>query len=240
MKVLFAGPSLYGLAADLSGISLRGPAAHGDVARAVLEGATAIGLVDGNFEAVAAVWHKEILFALASGVAVLGASSMGALRAAECAGFGMVPVGTIATAFLSGALDDDAAVALQHGPKELGYPPFTEPLVNVRPTLRKLQELGLISDAERGELWLEACRLHFKDRTVDAIFAGAGSPPKALAYEEHRVNRKAEDALLLVAELRKPVVPAGRAEAPSPGSFFSREVLPALVAECAVQSKAGH
>jgi hypothetical protein len=240
MKVLFAGPSLYGLGPDLSGISLCGPAAHGDVARAVFEGATAIGLVDGKFEAVAAVWHKDILFALANGVAILGASSMGALRAAECASFGMVPVGAIAQAYLSGALDDDAAVALLHGPKELGYPPFTEPLVNVQPTLWKLHELGLISDAEREELWLEACRLHFKDRTVDAIFDGAGSRRKALAYEEHRVNRKGEDALLLITELRKAVeAPPSGADAPSPNSFFSREVLPALVANSSRRVKAG-
>jgi hypothetical protein len=238
MKVLFAGPSLYGLAPDLSGISLCGPAAHGDIARAVLDGATAIGLVDGNFEAVAAVWHKEILFALASGVAVLGASSMGALRAAECASFGMVPVGTIAQAYLSGILDDDAAVALLHGPGELGYPPFTEPLVNVKPTLRRLHELGLISDKEREALWLEACRLHFKDRTVDAIFKGAGCSWKAPAYEEHRVDQKGEDALLLVAELRKPVAPPTGIEGPSPNSFFSRQVLPALAATSAMPAQA--
>src|SRR4051794_13144181 len=116
MRILFAGPSIHGVAPDLSGIALRPPAKQGDVAQAVLDGATSIGLVDGYFDAVAAPWHKEILFALAHGVGMLGASSMGALRAAECASFGMRPVGSIAHAYLSGDLDDDAAVAISHGP----------------------------------------------------------------------------------------------------------------------------
>jgi hypothetical protein len=237
MKLLFAGPSLHGLSPDLSGICMRGPAAHGDIARAVLEGVTAIGLVDGNFEAVAAVWHKEILFALARGVAMFGASSMGALRAAECASFGMVPVGAIAEAYVSGSLDDDAAVALLHGPEELGYPPFTEPLVNVEPTLLKLQARGILSYAEREELWREACRLHFKDRTVDAIFAAGWSRARADTYEEHRVNRKGEDALLLVDQLREAApLPAAHTAAFGAGSFFSREILPALVASRAASA----
>ena len=96
MKVLFAGPSVYGLDLDLSGIVLRHPAKQGDVIAAVRDGATAIGLVDGYFGGAAAVWHKEILYALSLGVRVLGASSMGALRAAECAAYGMEPIGEVA------------------------------------------------------------------------------------------------------------------------------------------------
>ena len=94
MKVLFVGPSLPD-AAVLCGrtIHVRPPAAHGDVLAAVRAGATAIGIVDGNFEHVAPVWHKEILHALDKGIAVFGAASMGALRAAECHTFGMVGIG---------------------------------------------------------------------------------------------------------------------------------------------------
>jgi hypothetical protein len=201
MKVLFAGPSLYGHAPDLSDIVVRGPAAQGDIAQAVRHGSTAIGLVDGNFDSVAAPWHKEILFALSRGVAVLGSSSMGALRAAECVSFGMTPIGQIAEAYCSGALDDDAAVALSHGPMELGYPPLTEPLVDVEPTLARLRQLGLLSKVEQGQVWRAACGLYFKDRSDRAMFARL--PGKLAAYRQHRVNRKAEDALLLVAELRK-------------------------------------
>lgn len=227
MKVLFAGPSLYGYAPDVSDIVVRGPAAQGDVAQAVLSGSTAIGLVDGNFDSIAAPWHKEILFALSEGVAVLGSSSMGALRAAECHSFGMTPIGRIAEAYCSGALDDDAAVALSHGPGELGYPPLTEPLVDVEPTLTRLHQLGLLSEDEREAAWDEARRLYFKDRSDEAIFSRL--PDKLAAYREHRVNLKGEDALLLVAELRKHPAHRAPAHVRQESSFFSRQILPGLV-----------
>jgi hypothetical protein len=227
MKVLFAGPSLHGLSPDLTGLSLRAPAIQGDIAAAVVEGATAIGLIDGNFEASASVWHKEILFALAEGVTVLGASSMGALRAAECAPYGMKPVGKIALAYTSGELDDDAAVALTHGPAELGYLPFTEPMVDVEPTLERLRQLGHLTDDEHWEALSEAQRLHFKQRTDEAIFAKR--PEKLDVYRAHRVSRKAMDALELIDELKAcPDVRDPRPELRLEDTFFSRHILPLL------------
>lgn len=233
MKVLFAGPSLHGQTPDLTGIVLRPPAMQGDIAKAVMAGATAIGLIDGYFDAVAAPWHKEILFALAQGVAMLGASSMGALRAAECVSFGMRPVGSIALAYCDGTLDDDAAVALTHGPSELDYPPLTEPLVDVQPTLERLSSLDLLSEAEHMRCWDRANRLYFKDRTDEALFSGE-RPAALAAYRTYRVNRKAEDALLLVEELKQ--TSATRAESRAwiaSSSLFDARVLPALAEEAA-------
>ncbi|HEY0580591.1 MAG TPA: TfuA-like protein, partial [Chloroflexota bacterium] len=71
------------------------PVSQGDVYRAARAGARAIGIIDGYFERMPAVWHKEILWAMAEGVHVFGSSSMGALRAAELAPFGMTGVGDI-------------------------------------------------------------------------------------------------------------------------------------------------
>lgn len=171
MKVVFAGPSLAGV--DVAGIcadvSLRGPARHGDVTRAVLEDAAVIGLIDGLFEAVAAVWHKEILFALSQGVRVFGAASMGALRAAECVSFGMVGVGAVFLRYASGELDDDAAVAQLHGPAELDYAPLTEALVNVEATVANAERLCLVTPIEALELRRQAARIHFKDRTWKTV-----------------------------------------------------------------------
>ena len=80
MKVLFVGPSL---GSDLAAaratsprIDFRPPAACGDILKAVHDGATAIGLVDGYFGDLPSVWHKEILFALEHDVAVAGGASM--------------------------------------------------------------------------------------------------------------------------------------------------------------------
>lgn len=232
MRVLFIGPSLYGETPDLTGISVRSPARQGDIAKAVLEGAGAIGLVDGYFDAVAAPWHKEILFALARGVTMLGSSSMGALRAAECAAFGMIPVGAIAQEYCSGVLDDDAAVAISHGPEELGYPPLTEPLVNVKPTLDRLRSLQLISGAEHLRIWERACHLHFKDRSAEAMIPARERIDILAAYRQHRVNRKAQDALLLIAELKACAAAASRQPAePQRPSFFSTHILSGMLGE---------
>jgi hypothetical protein len=74
---------------------------------------------------------------LAAGIPVYGAASMGALRAAELAQFGMVGVGRIFEAYRDGVLEpfdepfeDDDEVAVLHGPPELGHRAMSEALVN--------------------------------------------------------------------------------------------------------------
>lgn len=210
MKVLFAGPSIYGCKPDLSSIELRPPAAQGDVTKAVLEGTSAIGLVDGQFETIAAVWHKEILFALSKGVHVLGAASMGALRAAECHQFGMMPIGEIAARYISGELDDDAAVAQVHAPAELGFAPLTETLVDADATIKHLGDTEEITEEEEVEL-LEAARaIFFKDRTVERIVSTASNIGSSRgitivdSYLKAHSSPKKRDALALVDSLRSP------------------------------------
>ncbi len=205
VKVLFAGPSLAGANPQLGEIDLRPPAAHGDLTRAVIEGATAIGLVDGLFEAVAAVWHKEILFALSRGVRVLGAASMGALRAAECAALGMEAVGPIARSYVEGSRDDDADVGLVHAPAEFGYMPLTEPMVDVEATIARLLTLGLVTTEEAASVLSYARTIFFGDRTVDLIVPGTLARRREAilrAYETHRVAQKQADALALIERLR--------------------------------------
>ena len=92
--VLFAGPTIGAAEARARlACTVLPPAAVGDLLRAVRGGARAILLVDGVFERAVPVWHKEILWALLQGIHVFGASSMGALRAAELQPFGMVGIG---------------------------------------------------------------------------------------------------------------------------------------------------
>ena len=68
------------------------------------------------------------------GVRVVGASSMGALRAAELDRFGMEGVGEVYAYYRDGWLTADADVALVHRDADDGLPPLTWPLVNVRAT----------------------------------------------------------------------------------------------------------
>src|SRR5699024_12171240 len=90
------------------------PARLGSVWHAVQRGHRRIAVVDGVFGNQPAVWHKEILFALAQGCTVIGAASMGALRAVELAPYGMIGVGAIYRLYRRGAIVDDAEVALLH------------------------------------------------------------------------------------------------------------------------------
>lgn len=59
------------------------PASQGDVYRAAVKRPAAIGIIDGRFHDTPAVWHKEILWALAQGIPVYGSASMGALRGGD-------------------------------------------------------------------------------------------------------------------------------------------------------------
>ena len=218
MKIVFVGPSLPDAAALCGdGIEVRPPAAHGDVLSAARTGAMAIGLIDGNFEHVAPVWHKEILHALETGVAVFGAASMGALRAAECDSFGMVGIGRIYEDYASGRRVDDADVALLHGPAELGYPALSLPMVNVDATLDRLGDIQAIDKAHISSLRAAASALFYKDRTWAAIVerAGLAALRKDFLQLFHvkTVNRKREDALALLQALHdfQPQSPAKHA-----------------------------
>jgi hypothetical protein len=204
MKVIFAGPTLHGASfLPSADCQFRPPARQGDLYGAVKEGANVIGLIDGLYEYVPAIWHKEILFGLSQGVHILGAASMGALRAAECAAFGMIGVGEIYRDFASGLLEDDSDVAQAHAPPEMNFLPLSEPLVNVRATISRCLELSRITDAEHDQLQYAAKRIFFKDRTyrhlVSSAIQGPDRAQRVLAnLRENKINLKLNDALMLI------------------------------------------
>lgn len=208
--VLFVGPSFPRLhRLELPGIRVLPPAAQGDVLRAVGEGARLIGLVDGVFGHEPAVWHKEILAALESGIPVLGAASMGALRAAELHPFGMEGVGTIFAAYRDGLLDADDEVALLHGPAELGWPALSEPMVNLRATLARLERLGLIGAGEAEAAARALAARFYPERTraaFEAVLCETVGPRRADAVvrwaRRSMVDAKRADAARLLRRLR--------------------------------------
>jgi hypothetical protein len=143
--VVFLGPTLaHDEARAVLDAQYLPPAGHGDVLRAALGRPRAIALVDGIFEQTAAVWHKEILFALSEGVHVYGAASMGALRAAELDGFGMRGIGEVYRAYVEGALEDDDEVAVAHADGEHAFRPLSDSMVDVRATLDAAVSSGVV------------------------------------------------------------------------------------------------
>jgi hypothetical protein len=209
---VFSGPSISAaeIEAELDAYC-HPPAAQGDVYRATLERPVMIALIDGSFEQVPAVWHKEILWAMAQGIHVLGAASMGALRAAELAAFGMEGVGSIFEAYRDGRLVDDDEVALVHGPAETAYAPLSEPLVNIRPTLQSAALDGIIATATLHKLLKIAKQLFYPERSYPRILEEGASRSlpeselRALAnwLPGGRVDQKREDAFRLLRVLRK-------------------------------------
>ncbi|HII05894.1 MAG TPA: TfuA-related McrA-glycine thioamidation protein, partial [Methanotrichaceae archaeon] len=147
--VVFLGPSLdIARAEEILEADYRPPAKRGDVFRAAKEGAKIVGIIDGVFFQDSAVAHKEVLHVLEMGVVVVGASSMGALRAAELHTFGMEGVGEIFRLYREGLLISDDEVALIFDP--INFNPLSEPLVNIRDNVRAAKENGYI-DMEASE-----------------------------------------------------------------------------------------
>jgi len=176
--VVFLGPSLpAALAGRIAPCRVLPPARSGDLLAVLSARPLAIALVDGVFETVPSVWHREILEALQAGVAVFGGGSLGALRAAELERHGMVGVGRIFRWVKSGVLEDDAEVALLHAPAEWGHAPVTLPLVNVRAAAEDARARNVLRPAEARALVEAAEGIHFTERTWAAVLAAAPLRP---------------------------------------------------------------
>ncbi|HYG87995.1 MAG TPA: TfuA-like protein [Azospirillum sp.] len=221
---VFLGPTMAREdAAEILDAVFLPPVAQGDVIRIAEHKPTAIAIVDGYFECVPAVWHKEILFAIRRGITVFGASSMGALRAAELHPFGMIGVGSIFEAYRDGRLEDDDEVAVVHGPAELGYTMLSEAMVNIRRTLADAEAEGVLSPATTRALEGIAKELPYRERGYGRMLRLAcemGMDARELArfkgwLPTGRVDQKREDAKLLLHTVRRwlgraPVLPEPR------------------------------
>jgi hypothetical protein len=205
--LVYVGPTL---AADevrrrLPDATVLPPAAVGDILRATrMRGVRRIALIDGYFERMAAVWHKEILVALERGIAVYGAASMGALRAAELAPFGMIGVGQIYRAYARGVLVADDEVAVAHLPAEYGFRAVSDALVNIRNGLARALAAGVIDATLHDQLVELARRRFYRERTWAQLFADAQTAGLDVAalVDGPKPDRKAADARLLLRRLK--------------------------------------
>jgi hypothetical protein len=218
--VVFAGPSLPPRLRPVgtAEIEWRPPVRQGELYRAALERPAVIGIIDGYFEVVPTVWHKEILWAMAEGIHVFGAASIGALRAAELDLFGMRGVGRIYEAFRDGVFEDDDEVALLHGPEELGYPPLTAAMVDIRATLEDAVCGGIVEAALAARLTEIAKAIFYKERSWEAVLKAAARGLPAMALRDFvewlptgRIDQKRRDAETMLAAIR-----AHMAAAPPP------------------------
>ena len=215
----FVGPSVRrdefeaACAAVDADVRILPPIQQGDLLRRRGPQPDVVGIIDGFFFQVPAVSHKEILLTMERGVRVLGASSLGALRATELDRFGMEGVGEVYRLYRRGIVDADDEVAVLHADADEGYRPLTVPLVEIRHNLAAAP----VSKATKAAVLKAARGLHFTERTYEAALAGASADPAELArlrdfLAHDAVDLKRADALALVAVVADRV--AGRSPWP--------------------------
>ncbi len=218
MIVVYLGPSLsIEKARSILDADYRAPIKRGDIRKAMKDGATVIGIIDGVFYSKSPVVHKEILAALKKKITVVGGSSMGALRASELDVFGMIGVGRVYECYRSGRIVADDEVAVTYSP--VTGEQMSEPLVNVRFQLKAACDEGVITSDERSALLSMISEIHYPERiyshiadlAVEKHILNDDSSKALLAYIARKpLNLKAEDAIATlrkIKELSSPVSP---------------------------------
>jgi TfuA protein len=167
--VVFLGPTLARQHAEpLLDAEYLPPICRGDLAK-LPDNVRFVGIIDGEFFQSLSVSPKEVLNLLHRGVTVCGASSMGALRAAETYKLGTVGVGKVFAMFRDGVLDADDEVALIYDRHT--YRPLSDPLVNLRAALDMAAAAGVIEETEKNDLTLQMKNRYFPDRSHRALLA---------------------------------------------------------------------
>lgn len=205
---VFLGPSLaQSKARSILDATYLPPVAMGDLYRLIETQAKpgdVVAIIDGLFEQVPAIWHKEVLYALSKGIHVYGASSMGALRASELYSFGMQGVGKIFEAYRDGVIQDDDEVAVSHAMAEQKYRSLSHAMISLRLGLGELLEQGFLDQTQHAYLIQSAKELHYSRRSWSLILEKAS----LLTLSEVSLNQikhyalsfdaKAEDAKSLL------------------------------------------
>ena len=208
----FIGPSIraHQVREELAGVEaeveILPPVQQGDLLRLHPRLPDVIGIIDGYFYQVPAVYHKEILVVLEQGTRVLGSSSLGALRAAELDVFGMEGVGQVYRLYKRGSIDGDDEVALVHLEEDEHFRPMTVPLVTIRHNVARARGQRIISARTAAAVVASGKRLRFTHRTYRAALAGvpaSAAPAEELArladfLAHHAVDIKHADARALV------------------------------------------
>ncbi len=175
------------------------PIRRGDLKQ--IPGGTVVGIIDGLFAQTLAISPGEIRAAVHRGVAIYGAASLGALRAAEVKE--VIGVGRIFEMYRDGVIERDDEVALMIDPDS--HAPLTESLVNVRYAVERLVRSTTLG-RDDGESLVHACAgLHYTERTYPNIFARSKLAQNADRDDVIRLlrtfNLKRDDAQSLLEHL---------------------------------------
>jgi TfuA protein len=164
--IVFSGPSIAEAEVHrLAACAHAPPIKRGDLA--VVDDYDVFVILDGEFGQNMSVSPKEILAVLDRGKTVIGAASMGALRASELDRNGMIGIGWVYDYFRRCAVRRDADVALVYSPFD--YKPMTVPIVDLEYWMEQTSAAGLIRNRERAVLLKVARNIFFAERTLDRL-----------------------------------------------------------------------
>lgn len=207
--VLFVGPSLSrgeiveALGDRACAVEIRPPVEQGDLLRLLPHPPEIVAIIDGRFGGTPAVTHKEILLLRERGTTILGAGSMGALRAAELDGLGMEGVGDVWRLFRDGQLESDDEVALVHATEEYGCAPMSEALVSIRHRMQAAVDAGILTPT-RARLFVDVARAQpYARRTVEDIASVLRLGERGEAAEWPGARRERADGRAAAAEPRE-------------------------------------
>ncbi len=209
--VVYTGTSIsHDEARKILDADYRPPVKRHDIRRLMKSPPEVIGIIDGVFFDSAAVAHREIIEALKSGITVVGGASMGALRASELEPYGMIGVGRIYEMYKNGNLESDDEVAVTFNGETME--PLSIPLVNVRMTVKKAKEMGVLTEGQASSVVEITRKIFYPERNYRSIihecvkngFIGDSEKNKLLEFfKVHEVDVKRQDAVLVLEKIKE-------------------------------------
>ena len=198
--VIYVGPSLSPqiVSSIAPAADVRPPVRRGDLYRDRNAGYSLFLIIDGMFAQSEAASPREVIEIAQDGAIVVGASSMGALRAAECWPVGVRGIGRVYRAFRRGILESDDEVAVVMN--SATFESMSVALVNIRFALRKAVRGGYLSAQTASAIIEVATRLLYAERQWENILklAGVGDKSGELLRLLASYDVKKEDALSAV------------------------------------------
>lgn len=204
--IVFTGSTLSAEEANqiLPGVSCHLPVKCGDIFRVLRLLPKIIVIIDGLFEQNASVWHKEILYAMSRGVRVYGASSMGALRAAELNEYGMIGFGKIFTYYKDRTIVvDDDEVAITHTMNNKECNTNVIPLINMRFTLEKAIENRILDREKADSFLLKIKEIPYFQRNLKLIERKIADSDIFSWIKINYIDQKKLDAIQLLEHISK-------------------------------------